>query len=336
MDFGIFDHLDSSGLPLRDHYEARLTLIEAYERAGFYAYHCAEHHGTPLGMAPSPSVFLSAIAQRTTTLRFGPLVYTLPLYHPLRLIEEICMLDQMSGGRFQLGIGRGISPIESGFYGQNPEQSRQAFTEALQVILQGLTSKTLDFEGAFFRFRNVPMELAPLQTPHPPLWYGMHSVESAEHSARQGFNIVTRDTARPARLYTDRYRAVLKETRPDEVSTRKIGLVRLIVIAESDAAAMESARRAYRRRRQSFSHLYWKYGRAPTQGEYPEEFDGFRDSGRAVAGSPDTVLEMLRAHVAEAGANYLVGQFAFGDLSLEESLRSVDLFSRHVMPALRG
>ena len=103
MEFGVFDHLDRNDLPLRDYYESRLQIIEAYDRLGFYAYHVAEHHSTPLGMAASPSVFLSAVAQRTHRLRFGPLVYALPLYHPLRMIEEICMLDQMSGGRLEIG-----------------------------------------------------------------------------------------------------------------------------------------------------------------------------------------------------------------------------------------
>src|SRR5215831_13630542 len=98
MKFGVFDHLDRNELALGDYYESRLKIAEAYDRLGFYAYHIAEHHSTPLGMAPSPSVFLSAVAQRTQQLRFGPLVYALPLYHPLRLIEEICMLDQLSGG----------------------------------------------------------------------------------------------------------------------------------------------------------------------------------------------------------------------------------------------
>ena len=108
MRFGIFDHLDDSGAPLQRHFEDRLKLTEAYDRAGFYGYHLAEHHNTPLGYAPSPSVFLSAVAQRTKQLRFGPMVYLLPLYHPLRLIDEVCMLDQMSGGRFLYGVGRGI------------------------------------------------------------------------------------------------------------------------------------------------------------------------------------------------------------------------------------
>ena len=110
LEFGVFDHLDRNSLPLRDYYEQRLKVIEAFDRAGFYAYHVAEHHFTPLGMAPSPSVFLSAIAQRTQRLRFGTFVYALPLHHPLRVLEEICMLDHLSSGRLEIGFGRGSVP----------------------------------------------------------------------------------------------------------------------------------------------------------------------------------------------------------------------------------
>src|SRR5260370_39276679 len=105
MRFGIFDHLDDSGLPLSAHFEERLKLIEAYDRAGFYGYHLAEHHNTPLGYAPSPGVFLSAVAQPTRQTRFGPMVYLLPLYHPLRLIDAICMLDQMRRGPLLVRVG---------------------------------------------------------------------------------------------------------------------------------------------------------------------------------------------------------------------------------------
>ena len=112
MQFGIFDHMDFGGAEtLSEFYENRLKLAELYEEIGIHACHIAEHHATPLGMAPSPNVFLSGMAQRTRRLRFGPLVYCLPLYHPIRLLEEICMLDQMSNGRLEMGIGRGISPI---------------------------------------------------------------------------------------------------------------------------------------------------------------------------------------------------------------------------------
>src|SRR3981189_2983484 len=111
MKFGVFDPMGEAGGPLAQLYADRLALIEAYDRSGIYGYHLAEHHSTPLGCAASPGLFLAAMTQRTQMLRFGPLVYLLPFYHPLRLIEEICMLDQMSGGRFPLGVGRGVAPF---------------------------------------------------------------------------------------------------------------------------------------------------------------------------------------------------------------------------------
>ena len=90
IDIGVFDHVDRGDETLGELYESRLRLIETYDRLGIRSYHLAEHHATPLGMAPSPSVFLAAVAQRTRRLRFGPLVYTLALHHPLRVIEEVC------------------------------------------------------------------------------------------------------------------------------------------------------------------------------------------------------------------------------------------------------
>src|SRR4051812_50230769 len=127
LSFGVFDHLDASGAPLRDFYEDRLKLVELYDRLGFYCYQVAEHHSTPLGMAPSPSVLMAAVSQRTKRINFGPLVYTLPLYHPIRLIEEICMLDQISGGRLPIGVGQGISPIRGGFLRTGPGKARKKF-----------------------------------------------------------------------------------------------------------------------------------------------------------------------------------------------------------------
>jgi len=168
MEFGIFDHLDRYDVPLPEYYEARLKLIELYDSAGFHSYHLAEHHGTPLGMAPSPSVFLAAVAQRSKRLRFGPMVYALPLYHPLRLIEEICMLDQMSGGRLDIGFGRGASPIELAYFGRDAKEAQAIYAEGIELVLKGLTEKTVSFSGKYFHFDKVPMEIAPLQKPYPP------------------------------------------------------------------------------------------------------------------------------------------------------------------------
>src|ERR1043165_9810133 len=178
MEFGIFDHLDRSPSSLADYYEERLAIVELFDRAGFHACHRAEHHGTPLGMAPSPSVFLAAVAQRTKRLRFGPMVYALPLYHPLRLIEEICMLDQMSGGRLDIGFGRGASPIELAYFGQDAKDAQAIYAEGLELVLKGLTEEPLSFAVKFSRLDRGPMETPPLKKPHPPIWYGVHSPEA--------------------------------------------------------------------------------------------------------------------------------------------------------------
>jgi len=333
MEFGVFDHLDRGDLPLKEYYEERLKVIEAYDRGGFYAYHVAEHHSTPLGMAPSPSVFLAAVAQRTRRLRFGPMVYALPFYHPLRLIEEICMLDQISGGRLELGFGRGASPIELGLYGQNPTDSQQIYSEGVNLILRGLAEKTLNFQGEFFSFDNVPMELEPLQKPHPPIWYGVHSPESAERAAQNGLHILSLDTAQKTRTFTDRYREVWRETRGEIQGMPKMGIGRFIVVAESDHGALAMARRAYLKWHQSFNHLYKARGGRPNHPR-PPDFDMLMDAGLGIAGTPKTVSTFLHSQLTESAATYLVGQFAFGDLSTSEALLSVELFTRHVMPEL--
>ena len=98
MDFGIFDHVDASGAPLQDFYDNRLKIVEAYDRGGFYCYHVAEHHQTPLGLAASPAVYLAGVAQRTKTLTFGPLVYTLPLHHPLVVAEGASEISRRAVG----------------------------------------------------------------------------------------------------------------------------------------------------------------------------------------------------------------------------------------------
>jgi alkanesulfonate monooxygenase SsuD/methylene tetrahydromethanopterin reductase-like flavin-dependent oxidoreductase (luciferase family) len=335
VEFGVFDHLDRGDWALQDFYEARLRLVEAYDRAGFYAYHVAEHHSTPLGMAPSPSVFLSAVAQRTRRLRFGALVYALPLHHPLRLIEEICMLDQLSGGRLEIGFGRGSSAAEIAYYGQDPVKAQRIYAEALDLILQGLSRRRLDFHGQFFSFNDVPIELEPLQKPHPPLWYGVHSDESAERAARRGLNIVSLDTARETRSFSDRYRETWRSARGEIQQIPKIGLSRFIVVAPSDEEALSAARRAYPVWHRSFYYLFRLHGTAPAHPR-PPEFDKIAERGQAIAGSPAAVAAFLRSQVAEAGVNYLLGQFAFGDLSLSESLRSIDLFTRLVIPELAG
>jgi len=187
MDLGIFDHLDRrEGVPLDEFYESRLKLLERYDAAGFAAYHLAEHHMTPLGLAPVPGIFLAAASQRTRRIRLGPCVYCLPLYNPLRLIEEICMLDHLSRGRFDFGVGRGIVPYEMAYFDLHHLETEEIYQEALAVILQGLTSDVLDHRGPRFTFRKVPMVMKPFQQPHPPLWFGEAAPGALAVCARYG------------------------------------------------------------------------------------------------------------------------------------------------------
>ena len=246
MKFGLFEHMDDSGVPLGQQFEDRLSLLEECDRYGFRAYHLAEHHGTPLGLAPSPGIFLAAVAQRTKRLRFGPLAYSLPLYHPVRLIEEICMLDQMSGGRFEFGVGRGVSPFEVGFFGVNPADGSRQFPEALRVIKQGLTSDELTFIGEFYNFDKVPMVLKPVQRPYPPLWYGVLTPDAAYWAALEKAHIVTLLPADPARAIIERYRLEWKKFGGADDKLPLMGISRHVVLAKSTVAAVQIAERAYR------------------------------------------------------------------------------------------
>jgi alkanesulfonate monooxygenase SsuD/methylene tetrahydromethanopterin reductase-like flavin-dependent oxidoreductase (luciferase family) len=331
LKFGIFDHLDRGGRPITELYDERLRIAELYDRLGFHVYHLAEHHSTPLGMAPSPSVLLSAIAQRTRRLRFGPLVYLLPLYHPLRLAEEIAMLDHLSQGRFEVGIGRGRSPIELALYGQNMEEAQSVYEETLAVIELAFTGERLNFKGKHFNFENVPIELRPRQLPHPPFWYGVGTPDSAEEYGLRGFNAVTLAKAEPAAVLTKRF---YEATARGGFKDRCMGICRFIVVGETDREAEALAARAYPVWHQSFFELFYRYGQKPVQTTWAPSFAEMQASGLAFAGAPATVAKALRAQLELVDANYLVGQFVFGNMTLAESLKSVALFGERVMPEL--
>ncbi|MEO5706785.1 MAG: LLM class flavin-dependent oxidoreductase [Alteraurantiacibacter sp.] len=331
MKFGIFDHVDDSGLPLAAHMAARLEMVAAYDAAGFHAYHVAEHHGTPLGHAPSPAVFLAAVSQRTTRLRFGPLVFLLPLYHPLRLIEEIGMLDALSGGRLELGYGRGISPIEMGFYGVDMAEQADRAAEVLEVVIKGLTSERLTHHGRFFHFDDVPMLQRPIQQPHPPLWYGTNSPASVKRCAAERVNMVTLLTGEAMAAMLAGYRAAY-----DGAAEHMplLGVGRHVVLADTDAEAEAIARPAFARWRASFVHLWEQSGTVnPFVASFPADWDAFVATGGGVAGSPATVRAFIEREHALGGFTYFMAQMAFGDMTVAQVCRSAELMGEQVMPA---
>jgi alkanesulfonate monooxygenase SsuD/methylene tetrahydromethanopterin reductase-like flavin-dependent oxidoreductase (luciferase family) len=199
--------------------------------------------------------------------------------------------------------------------------------------MHALTTKHVDFEGEFFRYKNVPFEVECLQKPHPPLWYGVVNADSAERAAKAGMNFISNSTAAVVKGKVARYSGAHKPAAG--AAAPKFGMNRYMVLAESEDKALEIGRRAYRRWWKSFMHLWHKHNTAPGNVNYPPEIDGQVADGRAIVTTPANALEILRGQLAESGANYLVCRFAFGDLSLSESTRSLELFQRHVMPALR-
>ncbi len=143
MKFGIFDYIDIRSEPVPRLYDERIALIQAAEAAGFYGYHVTEHHATPLSAAPSPSVFLAAAARETSRIRLGALLFLLPLYHPFRLLEELQMLDNLSHGRLDIGVGRGVSPFEFAVLSQDIKESEKLYAECLEIVWKGLKHKRI-------------------------------------------------------------------------------------------------------------------------------------------------------------------------------------------------
>jgi alkanesulfonate monooxygenase SsuD/methylene tetrahydromethanopterin reductase-like flavin-dependent oxidoreductase (luciferase family) len=336
-DFGLFDWIDRGTAPLNQLYEDRLQLLEAADSAGFFCYHLAEHHATPLGMAPSPALFLTAATQRTRHIRLGPLVYLLPLYNPLRLIEEVSMLDQISGGRLELGIGRGVSPYELRNFGVDPAGSRAIFDEALSVLLAGLTQPRLNFQGAHYSYENVPIELHPLQQPYPPLWYPTHTPTSVEFAGRHGFNFVGLGPAAAVREHTDAYWHAWNAHRHEpgrlngHVAAPKVGILRLVVVADSDQEAATAARAAHGVWFRSITQLWHEHGDHSVDGLFT--WEAAIEHKTILFGSPARVRGEMERLVAVSGCNYVICSFAWGTLSREQSLRSLRLFADEVMPA---
>jgi len=336
---GVFDWIDHNGAPLHQLYEERLQLVEAAEAAGFYCYHVAEHHQTPLGMAPSPALFLAAAAQRTRRIRLGPLVFLLPLYSPLRLIEEVCMLDHLTGGRSRGGAGRGVPGGGWGGRGVSAPRARAGRRGAVGVRRAGRTGGRPAHEGTYYRYRDVPMVLRPLQRPYPPLWYATSNIESVPWAAERGLHMVGLGPASAYQPFVERYRAV-RAAPPDgavrlnpHVPEPFIGINRQVVVAETDAEALAIVRAAHPRWADSFTRLWRAHGDETYT--HRVNLDANLRHETIIAGSPETVRAQVARLVETTGCNYVICAFAWGEIPHAQALRSLRLFAAEVMPAFQ-
>ncbi len=344
MKFGLFDHIEQSDRPIATIFDERLEFAMAADRLGFYGLHLAEHHCTPLNTVPVPGVYMGALARLTKNLRFGPLVYLLPLYSPLRLIEEIAILDHLSHGRLEVGVGRGVSPFELNYHRVAHEDSRDIFLDAYACLKRGLTSESLTYEGKYHTYKDVPMALRPLQAPHPAFWYGSSNAIGATFAGDEGMHFAANGGTEFAKANIDAYRAALaKRGGPAQPKAEfkggaAIGILRHIVVADTDAEARRIMKPAFERHIASLNWLRDRHGSTEFTGRLNVhrgiDFEACEVNGMAIAGSPDTVREKLAALAGELGVNYILAYLFFGTLSATDAHRSLQLFAREVMPKL--
>ncbi len=367
LQFGVFDHIEPTpGVHLNNLYKHRLEQIEMFDKAGFYGYHLAEHH-TPAvhSLAPSQNVFLSAASQRTSQIKLCPTIYVLPLHHPLRLIEEICMLDHLSEGRLEIGVGRG-GVLEAYFWGSDfdVEDNFNKYKETLDIVRLGLVSDSLTYKGKFYEFDELPMRLRPYQNPRPPMWY----MRNTETAALEGMNCIVVGNLADFGPNVSRFRNIWEETHgSSKLELPKIGLVNHIVIADTEQEALDAAGPAWdeyiwnlssprrieaenRGLTQFLKELNprpeglpdraadaERYTSNVTKDKYLEKEPGNigesnKSAGfRAVAGTPEMICDYLDAYL-ETEANYFVCAFHFGNMPDEVAQRSIRLFVDKVMP----
>lgn len=344
MKFGLFDHIERSDRALATTFNERLAFAEAADAAGFYCLHLAEHHCTPLNMVPVPGVYMGALARLTKRMRLGPLVYLLPLYSPLRLIEEICMLDHLSGGRMEVGVGRGVSPFELNFHKVDHEDSRNIFFDAFACLERGLTHDALSYDGKYYSYKDVPMALRPLQQPHPAFWYGSSNEIGATWAGEQGMHFVANGGTTVARNNIAAFRKALdRRGGPAQPKAgfhggTAIGALRHIFVADTDAEARRIMKPAFEYHLASLNYLRNQHGSSEFTNRLNVHrgitFEDGETSGMVIAGTPDSVVARIREQAGEMGINYLLTYLFYGTLAAADAHRSLQLFATEVMPKL--
>ena len=344
MKIGLFDHVEHGERPLATLFDERLTFAAAADQAGIYCLHVAEHHATPLNMVPVPGVYLGAVARATRRMRLGPLVYLLPLYSPLRLIEEICMLDHLSYGRLEVGVGRGVSPFELTYHKVEHDRSRDIFIDAFNCISAGLTAESLTYSGPHYNYEKVPMALRPLQQPHPAFWYGSSNTIGSTWAGEHGLHFVTLGPVPIAKANVEAFKEAFArrgraaQPKAEFPGGAAIGVQRHIFVADTDAQAKRFAKPAME---VHLANLNWLRNMHGVTGltsrlNIPRgaDYEACVADGTVISGNPETVRAEIEQQVQELGVNYLLTYLFLGTMTLSDALRSLQLFSTEVMPRL--
>ncbi len=224
-------------------YARALERIEIMDRSGYDAVWLAEHHFSSFSVCPSVHMVGMLAAARTRRLRIGTGVSLAPFYHPLRLAEEVALLDLLSGGRVNWGAGRGFARVEFEAFGVPPDESTARFRETVEIVLKAWTDERLTFAGEHFRFDGIEVLPKPAQRPHPPVWMAASSEGAIEWAAGRGFSILmdphssSAEIGRKRRLYAERLIAA-----GFSEAGREIPVARLVALGRNAAEAAAVAR----------------------------------------------------------------------------------------------
>jgi alkanesulfonate monooxygenase SsuD/methylene tetrahydromethanopterin reductase-like flavin-dependent oxidoreductase (luciferase family) len=349
MKLGLFDHMqkhDNPSLSYVELHKNHLEVLQFADQAGMDFYFVAEHHfDMGFSECPSPGSFLGAASQRTKRIRLGPLVYVLPLWNPIRVAEDVALLDNLTEGRLECGFGAGIGPFTFAAYNVPWEQKREMTLEALHIIKGIWTHESFSFEGRYFKCKDIESSIPLVQKPYPPLWMPTRSKDSIEEAASSGISTVqwVPSGMKAVRRAFDEYREVYQRTKPGGRKPH-IGLMREIYVAESDRQARAEGEFHWRNfwERRGGGRTYGAHGTAGLatilDGSRRQELMNMEHSiaeGSFICGSPGTVVQQIKKIADEAGADTFLGEFTFGELTQQQALNSLRLFTEQVMPELR-
>jgi natural product biosynthesis luciferase-like monooxygenase protein len=309
----------------------------------------AEHHFSEYGFCASPALSLAAIARQTRRIRLGTGVVVLPFNHPVRVAEDYAMLDHLSNGRVELGVGRGYQPTEYQGYGVDQSESREIFDESIEIIRRAWTCERLDFEGKHYRFHDLEVRPRPYQKPHPPIWLAALSDETYEKAGRLGFNLLCSPifggSLPAARDRIARYREALAAHGHDPAS-RQVGALVMVYAGKTQ----EEARKDFAEPVIWYFRTFGKYV-APKLGQpaiesyewYTRirdlasvvEWEQLLEHGAVVCGESDFVTARIAEIRDVIGIDHFLCWTRLGGLSEDRVLGHMERMRDRVMPALR-
>ena len=311
-----------------------LEQIELAEELGFECFWFTEHHFVLYGgPVPNPAVIMCAAAARTSKIHLGCAVSILPLHHPVQLAEDYAMVDAISGGRLEYGIGRGNAPLDPQVYGIPREERFARFEEALDVIKGAWTNDRFTHHGQFWHVDSASVYPKPVQKPHPPIWAAAGAADSMQWAGSHGIHAMT--VAHPfpperARGTVPIYRQALADAGYDP-NEHYVKIHLRVWVDEDGERARKVAEEAIVRY-DTYSSQALGHGPAF---DATYDFQGMLDQGRNVYGNPDDCIRCIENTRRNYDFDIFSATFNFGGTEHKETLRAMRLFAKEVMPAFR-